>query len=115
MGMRAPRQVRLGDVFAISIAEGLLDRDIGPAALRFIVDPAVDTLQRRLRVHIERGEMRRADTRAAALMLISPLLLAILHQDHMGGADCNPANLPAVITEVCDAFIRAYQAEDAPP
>ncbi|WP_395671080.1 TetR/AcrR family transcriptional regulator [Phenylobacterium sp.] len=109
-GFRAPRQVKLGDVFAVAIAEGLLDAEIGPAALKFIVDPSVDTLQRRLRGHIASGEMLDVDTRAAALMLISPLLLAILHQDHMGGASCNPADLEAVVAEVCAAFVRAYRA-----
>lgn len=112
-GFRAPRMVNLGDVFAIAIAEGLLDPQIGPSALQFIVDPSIDTLQRRLRSHIERGEMRDVDTRAAALVLISPLLLLILHQDHMGGSACNPAEMERVIEEVCDAFVRAYKAEVA--
>lgn len=108
MGFRAPRPVNLGDVFAVAIAEGLLDPGIGPSALRYVVDPSVASLQRRLRVHIARGEMRDVDTRAAALMLISPLLLSLLHQDHMGGRDCNPADLQAVTAEICDAFVRAY-------
>jgi AcrR family transcriptional regulator len=110
MAVQAPRDVKLGDVFAISIAEGLLDEAIGPAALRYIVDPSVDVLQTRLRAHIDRGEMIETDTRAAALMLLSPLLLAILHQQHMGGATCNPADLPRLADEISDAFLRAYRA-----
>lgn len=106
----SPRPVKLGDVFAISLAEGLLDDEIGPASLGFILDPSVDALRTRLEQHIELGEMRRSDTRAAALMLLSPLLLAILHQDHMGGRSCNPADVPALAAEICDAFIRAYTA-----
>lgn len=113
-GFRAPRPVRLGDVFAIAIAEGLLDPEIGPSALQFIVDPTIDTLQRRLKAHIARGEMAPVDTRAAALVLVSPLLLTILHQDHMGGAACNPANVADVIDEVCAAFVRAYRIEGWP-
>ncbi|WP_374471126.1 TetR/AcrR family transcriptional regulator [Phenylobacterium sp.] len=110
MAVQMPREVKLGDVFAVSIAEGLLDEKIGPAALEHIVDPSVDVLQARLRHHIARGEMIEADTRAAALMLLSPLLLAILHQQHMGGATCNPADLPKMTEELCAAFIRAYKA-----
>ncbi|HEY8615947.1 TetR/AcrR family transcriptional regulator [Phenylobacterium sp.] len=113
MAVQIPREVRLGDVFAVSIAEGLLDAQIGPAALTHIVDPAIDTLQARLRLHIARGEMIDTDTRPAALMLLSPLLLAILHQHHMGGAECNPADLPKVTEEICAAFIRAYKAPGA--
>jgi AcrR family transcriptional regulator len=110
--VRAPRQVKLGDVFAVALAEGLLDAQIGPSALRFIIDPTVDALRRRLAAHIERGEMMNVDTRSAALVLVSPLLLTILHQDHMGGAVCNPADQEQVVSEVCDAFVRAYRADD---
>lgn len=108
--MRAPREVRLGDVFAVSIAEGLLDSEIGPAALRYIVDPSIDVLRRRLDEHVRRGEIIATDTRAAALFLLSPLLLAILHQDHLGGRDTSPVDLPSAFDSICDAFLRAYAA-----
>lgn len=110
-GLRHAGPVRLGDAFAVGLAEGLLDPAIGPAALRFLVDPAQQALQRRLDAHIARGEMIAADTRAASLMLLSPILIAVLHQDQMGGQDCNPLDLEAAVAEICDAFIRAY----APP
>jgi len=110
--MRAPREARLGDVFAVSIAEGLLDAEIGPSTLRYIVDPSVDVLRRRLDAHVARGEMIATDTRAAALFLISPLLLAILHQDHLGGRDTSPVDLPAAFDSICAAFLRAYAAPE---
>jgi AcrR family transcriptional regulator len=111
LGMRAPRGVRLGDVFAVSIAEGLLDRGIGPKALEHIVDPAVDVLRQRLDAHVAAGEMRACDTRAAALFLLSPLLVAVLHQDQMGGAVSSPTDLPLAFEEICSAFLRAYEAD----
>lgn len=110
--MRAPREVKLGDVFAVSIAEGLLDADVGPATLRHIIDPSVEVLRKRLDAHVARGEMIETDTRAAALFLISPLLLAILHQDHLGGRDTSPVDLPAAFESICAAFLRAYAAPD---
>jgi hypothetical protein len=106
--------VRLGDVFAVSLAEGLLDGEIGPSTLRYIVDPSVDVLRRRLDEHVRRGEMIATDTRVAALFLISPLLLAILHQDHLGGREESPINLEAAVEGVCSAFLRAYAAPEAP-
>jgi AcrR family transcriptional regulator len=109
-GMSAPREVRLGDVFAVSLAEGLLDREIGPSALRHIIDPSVDALQARLQLHISRGEMVSTDTRAAALMLISPILVAVLHQDQMGGSGCNPMDVERLADEISAAFVRAYEA-----
>lgn len=102
--------VRLGDVFSASLAEGLTDAEISPLALRYVLDPAVEALQRRLDVHIARGEMRRTDARAAALMLIAPILLAVLHQDQMEGAQERPIPLKALAGEVAAAFVRAYRA-----
>lgn len=109
-GMTAPLPVRLGDVFAVGIAEGLLDSDIGPAALRNIVDPAVDACRARLQAHVDRGEMIPADTRSAALMLLSPLLIAVLHQDQMHGSSCSPMDLYGLADRVTEAFVRAYGA-----
>ena len=108
--MRAPRAVRLGDVFAVSLAEGLVDGEIGPSALKSIIDPSVEVLRERLDAHVARGEMIATDTRAAALFLLSPLLLAILHQDHLGGRQCSPVDLDTTFESICAAFLRAYAA-----
>ena len=110
-GLQAPGgPVRLGDVFSASLSEGLADPEISPLALRYVLDPAVEALQLRLRTHVERGEMREADLRAAALSLIAPILLAVLHQDQMQGASLHPVSLHDLADEVAEAFIRAYSA-----
>lgn len=106
--------MRLGDVIAVSLAEGLLDAEVGPAALRHIVDPAVDAFAVRLQDHIDRGEMIAADTRAAALMLFTPLMIAVLHQDQMGGSTCNPLDLERLAEELSSAFLRAYASPQRP-
>lgn len=112
-GMQANSQVRLGDVFAATLAEGLADPQISPLALDNIVDPAVDALVTRLAEHRARGEMIETDLRAAALLLLSPLLLAVLHQDQMGGRGTRHMELGRVADEVAAAFVRAYAAEPA--
>lgn len=108
--MRAPRAVRLGDVFAVSLSEGLVDGEIGPSALKSVLDPTIEVLRRRLDAHVRLGEMLATDTHAAALVLLSPLLLAILHQDHLGGRDYSPVDLDAMFESICAAFVRAYAA-----
>jgi AcrR family transcriptional regulator len=112
-GMSAQREVRLGDVFAVSLAEGLLDPDLGPAALKHIVDPSVDALAERLRQHTARGEMIATDVNAAALMLLSPILIAVLHQDQLCGARHRPVELARLADEVSAAFVRAYAVHPA--
>jgi AcrR family transcriptional regulator len=109
-GLQAGSQVRLGDVLAASLCEGLADPRVSPLALTHLIDPAVDALTARLDQHAARGEMRGGDTRAAALMLLSPLLLAVLHQDQMNGRESRLIELESLADEVSAAFVRAYAA-----
>lgn len=104
----APREVRLGDVFAVSLAEGLLDPEVSRSTLSHIIEPTLETLETRLRDHMARGEMIETDVRAAALMLLSPLLLASLHQDQLRGAEVRPLALDGLAETLTDAFVRAY-------
>ncbi len=113
--LAASREVRLGDLFAVSLAEGLLDAKLSRSALTHVVDPTVEALEDRLRHHIERGEMIQTDVKAAALMLLSPVLLASLHQDQLGGSQSNPLDVYRIAEEVSSAFVRAYQTESTPP
>jgi AcrR family transcriptional regulator len=109
-GMQAQGQVRLGDVMAASLCEGLADPQISSLALDNIIDPAVDALVARLEGHAARGEIIDADLRSAALMLLSPLLLAVLHQDQMRGCERRRIELNALAEQVSAAFVRAYAA-----
>jgi AcrR family transcriptional regulator len=107
-GMQAPVSVRLGDILAASLCEGLADPQISPLALDHIIDPAVDALVVRLQEHAARGEIIDTDLRAAALMLLSPLLLGVLHQDQMKGRESRHIELTGLAEHVSAAFVRAY-------
>jgi len=114
MQARAEGQVRLGDVMAASLCEGLADPQVSPLALGHVIDPAIDALVMRLEAHAARGEIIDADLRAAALMLLSPLLLGVLHQDQMGGAASRTIELEVLAEQVSAAFVRAYAVNPAP-
>lgn len=108
--LQAPRDVRLGDLFAVSLAEGLLDAQVSRSALEHIVEPTLVVLETRLRHHIGRGEMIEANVRAAALMLLSPLLVACLHQEQMNGSALRPLALEELAITLGESFVRAYAA-----
>lgn len=102
------RDPRLGDLFAVSLAEGLLDARISTSTIKHIVDPTLEALVERLTLHMQRGEMIQTDARAAALMLLSPILLACLHQNQLHGAQDRPIGLEALAETVGAAFVRAF-------
>jgi len=112
--LTADKSVRLGDIFALSLAEGLIDPAYGRPALEHILEPTLQVLEARLDLHIARGEMRPdTDARAASLQLVSPLLLACLHQNQLDGLQVRPLSLGRLVDDTCEAFLRAYQASTA--
>jgi AcrR family transcriptional regulator len=110
LALTAPKTVRLGDVFAIGLAEGFLDPALGPSTLSHILDPTIEALQARLAGHAGRGEMIETDLRAAALVLVSPLLMACLHQQQLCGHATSPLAMTGLVEDVVAAFVRAYAA-----
>lgn len=113
--LTAEKSVRLGDIFALSLAEGLIDPTYGRPALDHIVEPTLQVLEARLALHVARGEMRQdADLRAAALQLVSPLLLSCLHQEQLDGRQVRPLSLERMVEETSRVFVSAYAPTTKP-
>ncbi len=112
--MTAEKSVRLGDMVALSLAEGFLDPAYSRPALDFILEPTLQGLEARLAEHAARGELREGvDLRMAALMLVSPLMLACLHQQQLDGRHVRPLALDDLIESACEAFLHAFGQGDA--
>jgi AcrR family transcriptional regulator len=100
---------QVGALHRIGLAEGLRSPATALAYLADILEPTLQALEQRLRVDAERGVIVECDTRHAALMLLSPILLALLHQHDLGGTRCRPLAIPALIDEHVRVFARAYR------
>jgi AcrR family transcriptional regulator len=107
-GIDAGIEAGLGAVLAVGLIEGLHHERLGPAYLERLLDLTLDALADRLGVHLSRGEMRPCEPRFAALSLASPLILAYLHQEQLGGCRTWPLELVAFAQEHRDAFVRAH-------
>lgn len=99
---------------ALGLVEGLGNPRLGEAYINEMFDPFVLALAERLSVHMERGEMRAVDARMAALALVSPLLLAALHQKDLQGEHVFPLPASDFVAHLSEAFIRAH-GTDVPP
>jgi hypothetical protein len=100
----------LGAMFARGLTEGLRHETVGPAFLQTALEPTLSAVEKRLQVHIDRGEMRDVDPRGPAIALVAPVLLAFLHQQELGGETVRPLNTEAFVREHAAAFARAWQA-----
>ena len=109
-------QVGLGDLHALGLVEGLGNTVSGPVMVDAVLEPTIAALTARLAEHQAAGEMRReSDPRHAALMLLSPMIVLLLHQRQLGGAAAYPADLDRFVADHAAAFVRAHRQSDAAP
>lgn len=102
------------EIHALGIATGLRDESVGPAYLKTILEPTLACVETRLAHHLARGELAPCDVRLAALSLLSPLIVASLHQSGLGGACVRPLSLESVCEEQVQRFLRAYAPAPEP-
>ena len=105
----------LGRMMAVGLAEGFIEPGAATSFLRHLLEPSLQALERRLEAHAERGELRGIEPRAGALVLLSPLILAAHHQEHLGGRKMRPLDLDALGNAVADGFLRAYATDPPRP
>ena len=106
--VRMGLSVGVVDMLAIGLREGLGHPHLGPVFLSTALEPIIEAAARRLSAHQEMGDMIPTDPRAAAIELIAPLVLAVLHQDQLGGSTYHPMDLGVFIAGRVASFTRSY-------
>lgn len=101
-------RMALGSIYAVGLMEALRHERLGPDFIAKALDPMIDAYQRRLEAHLSRGEMRPLHARYAALVLISPIVVAFLHQGELGGSMHRPLDMDNFLATHVDAFLRGY-------
>jgi AcrR family transcriptional regulator len=102
----------LGETHALGFVEGMRDTAVGPLVVDCILEPSIDAIAARLAAHQARGEMRSdVEARHAAVMLLAPVVLIMLHQHELGGAAQHPADMDRFFSEHLQAFVRAHGVE----
>lgn len=105
----------VGQIFTAGLAAGLFDEQAGPGYLDGVLEPTVEALEARLRVHALRGEVRldpddELAVRTAALAFVSPLLVALIHQHGLSGTRCRPLAIDRFIALHVEGFAAGYGA-----
>ncbi|UUL84053.1 hypothetical protein [Sphingomonas qomolangmaensis] len=103
----------VGTMFSVGLTEGLRHAELGPVFLGSALEPTLAAIEARLTAHINAGDMRAVDPRGPAIALVSPLLIAFLHQHELGGSDVRPLDLDALCQEHTAAFVRAWGVSSA--
>lgn len=103
---------RVIELHSVGLAEGLTNPMLGPAYLQSILEPTLAAAEERLQAHIGKGQMRPVDVRSAALSLVSPVLLAVLHQRDLGGKAVRCLDVDEFVAAHGAAFVKAYESGD---
>jgi AcrR family transcriptional regulator len=98
----------LSEIHTLGLREGLRQDRLGPAYLNAILEPTIQSLETKLKMHQDKGDMRTSDVRVAALQLISPLILVFLHQNELCGDRVRPLNIDAFCADHVDNFVRGF-------
>lgn len=109
----------LAELHAFGLQVGLRSA-LGTTYLNDVLEPSLQALEARLERHLGRGDLdgrwfsEPRALRLAALQLLSPLLLAVLHQRQLGGARCRALAIDdGLIALHVAAFVRAWGATPA--
>lgn len=98
----------LTSLFATGLAETLKHPSLGPVFLAEALEPTLEAVEQRLVAHMALGQMQQVDPRGPAIALVSPVLVAFLHQQELGGCELRPLDLDAFVDEHVDAYVRAW-------
>lgn len=98
----------VGRIVAMGLEAGLSREPIGEGFIMHTLEPMLASVERRLDACVQAGVLRDADARFMALSLMSPLILAMLHQGPLGGRCQRPLDLDAFVSHHIAAFVRAY-------
>jgi len=108
-------QVGVGAIHGFGLSAGMANATLGPAYVQELLEPTLQAAEARLARHVANGELRRCDLRHAALELVCPLVLGLLHQVQLGGNRCRPLDLPHFLEDHLDTFLRAHAAPPDKP
>lgn len=100
----------VGELHAEALRYGLREPTLGPAYLGHVLEPMILAVEERLVRHAERGELVVNDARVAALALLGPLVLGLLHQRQLGGRRTRPLDEAAFLEGLVDGFLSGYGA-----
>ena len=103
----------LPQIHSFGLAEGFGDQVLADSYVKDLLESALSAIGDRLKIHMDRGEMREMDPRIAAIYFISPILMSFLHQCGLNGRNTYPTDLRALAMGHAEAFIRAYQTRQA--
>ncbi len=101
-------QFGVARVHSVGLAMGLENEVLGPTYVQDVLEPTLQAFEAHLAHFAARGELRLCSLRVAAIALVSPLLIAFLHQGALGGSTCRPLEIDSFLHEHVARWLDSY-------
>ena len=102
------RDYGVGHLHEVGIQAGLEDEPTGKVYLQSILEPLLQAIEELLGRLVAGGHLGPHDLRGGALMLVSPVVVGLLHQDALGGGQLRGLDVDRLATTLVDAYCRAH-------
>lgn len=101
-------RVGVGSLFVAGLLWGLGDEALGPVYVRSLLEPLLVRFEQQLHTRLCARGMDDRKARHAALALVSPVVLALLHQESLHGVKCRPLDVDTFVEEHLEHFLRGW-------
>jgi AcrR family transcriptional regulator len=105
----------LGRVFSGGLVLALGDPLLGPDFLRQLLEPTLAHAEQLVAALQRRGELEVKEPRLFAVSFVSPLVIALLHQDALGGRQLRLLDVDAFVSAHVALLLRGATPAGAPP
>lgn len=106
-------RVGVGALFTAGLLWGLGHDRLGPAYVRGMLEPLLRRTETQIIGRMGGDGVDEETARYAALALVSPVVVVLLHQESLGGSTCRPLDTPAFVKRHLDQFLRGWFADGA--
>jgi len=96
---------------AFALVESIHDPDVARAYLDTIIEPSLKAIETRLGPALDATETQPGRVRHAAIFLYAPILLAVLHQRLLGGAQARPLEMGDFFNDLTGLFAGGLKPE----
>jgi AcrR family transcriptional regulator len=104
-------RVGVGALFAAGLLWGLGDDELGPVYVTNMLEPMLVSFEGHIGRRLEREGLEEANVRHAALSLVSPVILALLHQESLHGVKCRKLDVDVFVEVHLKRFMAGWFPE----
>lgn len=104
-------RIGVGALFSAGLLWSLGDDALGPVCVTNLLEPMLGRFEGHIASRLGEAGVYPSDARHAALALVSPVIVALLHQDALHGATCRPLDIDVFVEAHLQGFLSGWRRD----